>query len=110
MIILSCWSCCSAGLATASGSILVLYLPFGGDNLGIYIPLFASIDWSQLVLTLFVYYALLVLMLGTAYKISEVRLINAFIEKYERWIVSLVFVALGLYIMLENETVGWLFS
>lgn len=73
----------------------------------LYLPRF---DWSQLVLTLFVYYALLVLMVGTAYKISEVRRINAFIEKYERWIVSLVFVALGLNIMLENETVGWLFS
>ncbi|GAA0473221.1 hypothetical protein GCM10008936_00080 [Alkalibacterium indicireducens] len=66
-------------------------------------------DWSQLVLTLFVYYALLVLMVGAAYKISEVRRINTFIEKYEQWIESLVFVALGLYIMLENETVGWLF-
>ncbi|GAB2319519.1 hypothetical protein IRB23SM22_17780 [Alkalibacterium sp. s-m-22] len=49
-------------------------------------------------------------MVGAAYKISEVRRINAFIEKYERWIESLVFVALGLNIMLENETVGWLFS
>ncbi|WP_459770763.1 cadmium resistance transporter [Alkalibacterium sp. s-m-28] len=52
----------------------------------------------------------MVLMVGAAYKISEVRRINAFIEKYERWIESLVFVALGLNIMLENETVGWLFS
>lgn len=90
--------------------VFFLMLAFGGDNLGVYIPLFASFDWSQLVLTLIVYYTLSGLMLGAAYKISEVRRINMFIENYERWIVSLVFITLGLYIMLENESVGWLFS
>lgn len=84
------------------GTVFFLMLAFGGDNLGVYIPLFASVSGRQLVLILLVYYSLSAVMLVAAYRISEVKQINRFIERYERWIVALVFILLGLYIMWEN--------
>lgn len=84
------------------GTVFFLMLAFGGDNLGVYIPLFASVSRRQLVLILLVYYSLSAVMLVAAYRISEVKQINRFIERYERWIVALVFILLGLYIMWEN--------
>lgn len=87
-------------------SVFFLMLAFGGDNLGVYIPLFASLDWLGITVTLLIYYGLTGIMLAAAYKISEVKKINHFIEKYERWLVSSVFILLGLFILLENG-VGW---
>ncbi|TVP93098.1 cadmium resistance transporter [Alkalibacterium sp.] len=87
-------------------SVFFLMLAFGGDNLGVYIPLFASLDWVGITVTLLIYYGLTGIMLAAAYKISEVRQINHFIEKYERWLVSSVFILLGLVILLENG-MGW---
>lgn len=87
-------------------SVFFLMLAFGGDNLGVYIPLFASLDWVGITVTLLIYYALTGIMLAAAYKISEVKQINQFIEKYERWLVSFVFILLGLFILFENG-IGW---
>ncbi|GAB2486420.1 CadD family cadmium resistance transporter [Alkalibacterium psychrotolerans] len=87
-------------------SVFFLMLAFGGDNLGVYIPLFASLDWVGITVTLLIYYALTGIMLAAAYKISEVKQINQFIEKYERWLVSFVFILLGLFILFENR-IGW---
>lgn len=83
-------------------SVFFLMLAFGGDNLGVYIPLFASLNWLEIGVTLLIYYMLTGLMLAGAYKISEVKQINQFIEKYERWLVSGVFILLGLFILFEN--------
>lgn len=87
-------------------SVFFLMLAFGGDNLGVYIPLFASLNWLEIGVTLVIYYILTGLMLAGAYKISEVKQINQFIEKYERWLVSSVFILLGLFILFENG-IGW---
>lgn len=87
-------------------SVFFLMLAFGGDNLGVYIPLFASLDWVGITVTLLIYYGLTGIMLAAAYKISEVKQINQFIEKYERWLVSFVFILLGLFILFENG-IGW---
>lgn len=87
-------------------SVFFLMLAFGGDNLGVYIPLFASLNWLEIAVTLFIYYSLTGIMLAAAYKISEIRQINHFIEKYEHWLVSSVFILLGLFILFENG-IGW---
>lgn len=86
-------------------TVTLLTIASGGDNLGIYIPYFASLDWSQTLVVLFVFVIGIIIFCEISRVLSSIPLIFETIEKYERIIVPLVFILLGLYIMYENGTI-----
>ncbi|HEW6656694.1 TPA: CadD family cadmium resistance transporter [Streptococcus pneumoniae] len=86
-------------------TVTLLTIASGGDNLGIYIPYFASLDWSQTLVALLVFVIGIIIFCEISRVLSSIPLIFETIEKYERIIVPLVFILLGLYIMYENGTI-----
>ena len=86
-------------------TVTLLTIASGGDNLGIYIPYFASLDWSQTLVALLVFAIGIIIFCELSRVLSSIPLISETIEKYERIIVPLVFILLGLYIMYENGTI-----
>ncbi|MBF9647878.1 MULTISPECIES: CadD family cadmium resistance transporter [Streptococcus] len=86
-------------------TVTLLTIASGGDNLGIYIPYFASLDWSQTLVALLVLVIGIIIFCEISRVLSSIPLIFETIEKYERIIVPLVFILLGLYIMYENGTI-----
>jgi cadmium resistance transport/sequestration family protein len=86
-------------------TVTLLTIASGGDNLGIYIPYFASLDWSQTLVALLVFAIGIIIFCELSRVLSSMPLISETIEKYERIIVPLVFILLGLYIMYENGTI-----
>ncbi|HGJ2980414.1 TPA: CadD family cadmium resistance transporter [Streptococcus pneumoniae] len=86
-------------------TVTLLTIASGGDNLGIYIPYFASLDWSQTLVALLVFVIDIIIFCEISRVLSSIPLIFETIEKYERIIVPLVFILLGLYIMYENGTI-----
>ncbi|HEU7526425.1 Cad superfamily protein [Streptococcus pneumoniae] len=86
-------------------TVTLLTIASGGDNLGIYIPYFASLDWSQTLVALLVFVIGIIIFCEISRVLSSIPLIFEIIEKYERIIVPLVFILLGLYIMYENGTI-----
>ncbi|VOF16846.1 Cad superfamily protein [Streptococcus pneumoniae] len=86
-------------------TVILLTIASGGDNLGIYIPYFASLDWSQTLVALLVFVIGIIIFCEISRVLSSIPLIFETIEKYERIIVPLVFILLGLYIMYENGTI-----
>ncbi|MDS5306859.1 CadD family cadmium resistance transporter [Streptococcus pneumoniae] len=86
-------------------TVTLLTIASGGDNLGIYIPYFASLDWSQTLVALLVFVIGIIIFCEISRVLSSIPLILETIEKYERIIVPLVFILLGLYIMYENGTI-----
>ncbi|HHA7211492.1 TPA: CadD family cadmium resistance transporter [Streptococcus pneumoniae] len=86
-------------------TVTFLTIASGGDNLGIYIPYFASLDWSQTLVALLVFVIGIIIFCEISRVLSSIPLIFETIEKYERIIVPLVFILLGLYIMYENGTI-----
>ncbi|HGS0025043.1 TPA: CadD family cadmium resistance transporter [Streptococcus pneumoniae] len=86
-------------------TVTLLTIAYGGDNLGIYIPYFASLDWSQTLVALLVFVIGIIIFCEISRVLSSIPLIFETIEKYERIIVPLVFILLGLYIMYENGTI-----
>ncbi|MDG7235482.1 Cad superfamily protein [Streptococcus pneumoniae] len=86
-------------------AVTLLTIASGGDNLGIYIPYFASLDWSQTLVALLVFVIGIIIFCEISRVLSSIPLIFETIEKYERIIVPLVFILLGLYIMYENGTI-----
>ncbi|WP_270271345.1 CadD family cadmium resistance transporter [Enterococcus lactis] len=86
-------------------TVTLLTIASGGDNLGIYIPYFASLDWSQTLVALLVFAIGIIIFCELSRVLSSIPLISETIEKYERIIVPLVFIPLGLYIMYESGTI-----
>ncbi|HHA9553000.1 TPA: CadD family cadmium resistance transporter [Streptococcus pneumoniae] len=86
-------------------TVTLLTIASGGDNLGIYIPYFASLDWSQTLVALLVFVIGIIIFCEISRVLSSIPLIFETIEKYERIIVPLVFILLGLFIMYENGTI-----
>lgn len=86
-------------------TVTLLTIASGGDSLGIYIPYFASLDWSQTLVALLVFVIGIIIFCEISRVLSSIPLIFETIEKYERIIVPLVFILLGLYIMYENGTI-----
>lgn len=86
-------------------TVTLLTIASGGDNLGIYILYFASLDWSQTLVALLVFVIGIIIFCEISRVLSSIPLIFETIEKYERIIVPLVFILLGLYIMYENGTI-----
>lgn len=86
-------------------TVTLLTIASGGDNLGIYIPYFASLDWSQTLVALLVFAIGIIIFCELSRVLSSIPLIFETIEKYERIIVPLVFIPLGLYIMYESGTI-----
>lgn len=86
-------------------TVALLTIASGGDNLGIYIPYFASLDWAQILVVIIVFAIGIIVLCEVSRALSSIPLVSETIEKYERIIVPLVFIPLGIYIMFENSTI-----
>jgi len=86
-------------------TVALITIAAGGDNLGIYIPYFSSLAAGATVVALVVLALALASLCYAGYRLSTVPLIAQSLEKYEHIIVPIVFVALGIYIMLDAGTV-----
>jgi cadmium resistance transport/sequestration family protein len=76
----------------------------GGDNISIYIPLFAGLDFASLGVTLVVFLAMVGVWCGIAYVLSRQRAIATILSRYGQAMVPYVLIALGLLIMYERGT------
>lgn len=86
-------------------TVALITVASGGDNLGIYIPYFTSLTGIEIGVALIVFAISVAILCYISYRLSKITLISETIEKYQRVIVSLVFIGLGIYIMIENGTI-----
>ncbi|MFZ2781581.1 MAG: CadD family cadmium resistance transporter [Rectinemataceae bacterium] len=87
-------------------TITLITIASGGDNLGVYIPYFASLSVGAILVALLVFAVATTVLCYLGYKLSTIRLISNTLEKYEKIIVPIVYIALGIYIMIESGTFG----
>lgn len=76
----------------------------GGDNIGIYVPLFANSNLSQLLVILGVFLVMIAIWCSIAYSLTRHPLVLKALARYGNAIVPLVLIALGIYIFIESET------
>ncbi|MFS0645642.1 CadD family cadmium resistance transporter [Siminovitchia sp. 179-K 8D1 HS] len=87
-------------------SIAFITFANGGDNIGIYVPFFSTLNTTQLVITVITFFILVVVWCLIGYRLARFRHVSETLEKYGRWIIPIVFIGLGIYILIENETFG----
>ena len=74
----------------------------GGDNVAIYLPIFAVCTPAELFITVIVYYVLLVCFLVAAYFLLGNKLVIDCLHKYGHYIVPVSLVAVGVYILTDS--------
>lgn len=76
----------------------------GGDNIGIYLPLFASNDLPSLAVILAVFSVMVGVWSYVAYRLTRQRAIAKILTRYTQAIVPFVLIGLGIFILIESGT------
>jgi cadmium resistance transport/sequestration family protein len=76
----------------------------GGDNIGIYLPLFASSDLPSLVVILAVFSVMVGVWSYAAYWLTRHRAIAPILTRYTKAVVPFVLIGLGIFILIESGT------
>jgi cadmium resistance protein CadD (predicted permease) len=88
---------------TRTGTLDVATVTFvnGADNIGIYTPLFAISDASRVAVLVAVLYVLLAAWCLAGYLIHRQKAVAYTLQRWGHWIVPVVLIALGIYILLN---------
>jgi cadmium resistance transport/sequestration family protein len=78
----------------------------GGDNIGIYTPLFASSEVSELLIILAVFFVGMGCWCYGAYRLANHPKLAKLLARYGQSIVPIILIGLGLFILWENGTIG----
>ncbi|MBF2026239.1 MAG: cadmium resistance transporter [Oscillatoriales cyanobacterium C42_A2020_001] len=74
----------------------------GGDNIGIYVPLFANSSFAELMIILSVFLILIGVWCLLGYQLSQHPLLSHTLTRYSHRIVPFVLIALGIFIIIES--------
>ena len=86
---------------TSTGTLDVATVTFvnGADNIGIYTPLFALSDAPRVAVLVAVLYVLLAAWCVVGYLIHRQKAVAYTLQRWGHWIVPVVLIALGIYIL-----------
>jgi cadmium resistance transport/sequestration family protein len=76
----------------------------GGDNIGIYVPLFASNNLLSFVITLSIFYFLVGVWCLVAYLLTRQPSLAKLLSRYGHAIIPFVLIGLGIFILIESKT------
>ncbi len=94
------------GLSKLVGTIAIVTIAScGADNIGLFVPYFVTLSVPNLLITLFVFLILIFFLVFTAQKLANIPGVGEIVEKFGRWIMAVIYIALGLFIIIENDTI-----
>lgn len=85
-----------------TASVALITIANGADNIGVYIPLFASFSAGQMMILCAVFAFMIALWCVWAKRISDLPLLNKFLVRYKHILVPIVLVLLGIYILMQK--------
>jgi cadmium resistance protein CadD (predicted permease) len=85
-------------------SVAAVTFANGGDNIGVYTPLFASLGWPGLILTATVFLLLVAVWCVLALRLARQQHVAQVLSRYGHWMVPVILIGLGLFILIENGT------
>ncbi|MBU5483855.1 cadmium resistance transporter [Clostridium sp. MSJ-11] len=82
----------------------------GGDNIGIYIPLFSSMNSVDILITVIIFMTLTAVWCFVGMKLSEHHFVQRNIEKYKHIFVPIIFIGLGVFILIESGIISLIYK
>lgn len=78
----------------------------GADNVGVYIPLFTGFSGAERLGATAVFAAMTALWVWLANTLAEFPRVKTLTERYQRILIPVVFIGLGVYILLDSGLFG----
>jgi cadmium resistance transport/sequestration family protein len=91
-------------LSPQTYNVAAVTLANGGDNIGIYVPLFASSDFATLGVILSVFFLLVGVWCYVANQLTRQPAVAHFLTRYGKALVPFVLIGLGVFILFESGT------
>lgn len=88
-------------------SVAAVTFANGGDNVGIYVPLFANCTWDSLIVILSVFFSLVGAWCYTAYQLTRLPAIADNLTRYGSLLVPFVLIGLGILILVDSHTLEY---
>ena len=83
---------------------MITFASCGADNIGVFVPYFTTLNLANLIVTLLTFLVMIYLLVFCAQKLSQVSTVGETLEKYSRWFIAIVYLGLGIYILIENNS------
>ena len=80
----------------------------GGDNIGIYIPLFTRMSLVDILVIVIIFMILTAVWCFIGLKLAQHQFIQINIEKYKHIFVPIIFIGLGIFILIERGTISFI--
>ncbi|MBD0313450.1 MAG: cadmium resistance transporter [Microcoleus sp. T3-bin5] len=96
----------SSFLSPQTYSVAAVTVANGGDNIGIYVPLFASNTLESLAVILGVFFAMVGVWCYAAYRLIQMRAIADTLTRYGNQLVPFVLIGLGMAILVKSGTLA----
>lgn len=94
-------------LSPQSASVAAITFANGGDNIGIYMPLFASTTGESLGVILSVFFTMVGVWCYTAYRLTRVPAIATALTHYGNLLIPFVLIGLGVLILVDSHTLEY---
>lgn len=83
---------------------MITFASCGADNIGVFVPYFITLNLANLVVALLTFLVMIYLLVFSAQKLAQVPSVGETLEKYSRWFIAVVYLGLGMYILIENNS------
>ena len=89
---------------------MITFASCGADNIGIFVPYFITLNLADLIVALLTFLVMIYLLVFSAQKLAQVPSVGETLEKYSRWFIAVVYLGLGIYILIENNSFNMLWT
>ena len=89
---------------------MITFASCGADNIGVFVPYFTTLNLTNLIVTLLTFLVMIYLLVFSAQKLAQVPSVGETLEKYSRWFIAVVYLGLGMYILIENNSFDMLWA
>lgn len=83
---------------------MITFASCGADNIGVFVPYFITLNLANLIVVLLTFLVMINLLVFSAQKLAQVPSVGETLEKYSRWFIAVVYLGLGMYILIENNS------
>lgn len=89
---------------------MITFASCGADNIGIFVPYFTTLNLADLIVALLTFLVMIYLLVFSAQKLAQLPSVGETLEKYSRWFIAVVYLGLGIYILIENNSFDMLWT
>lgn len=89
---------------------MITFASCGADNIGIFVPYFITLNLANLIVALLTFLVMIYLLVFSAQKLVQVPSVGETLEKYSRWFIAVIYLGLGIYILIENNSFDMLWT